>query len=198
MHFFPLIANLNGRRCLAVGSGSLIEEKAETLRKCGAVVRRNNVFIAEEAEDVFLILADVDESIAAQIRTFGERHRVFVNIVDKPEYCSFIVPAIARRNDLLITVSTSGKSPSLASWIRERLETEFGPEYQELIEALGSTRGTVKTELDSYGDRKAFYRALFEGGILQLAAHGGKGAVRDELRRQLDAFKKRAPRQTRT
>jgi siroheme synthase-like protein len=197
MHFYPLFADLNGRLCLAIGRGNLIEEKSRALRRCGALVRRQEVFSVEEAEGVFLIVADVDEDLAAEIKDFGDRTQIFVNVVDKPKYCSFVVPAIAQQSDLLIAICTSGKSPSLAGWIRERIQTEFGPEYGSLLDILGKTRNDVKKALQHYGDRKAFYRDLLESDIITTAQSGGSEALQLELNRRLQEFKRTRSPQTR-
>jgi precorrin-2 dehydrogenase/sirohydrochlorin ferrochelatase len=198
MRYYPLFADLNGRTCLLIGEGKMAEEKSASLQKSGAVVRRRNCFSEEDAQDVFLIVADVEEDLARQIQAFGERNRVFVNIVDKPKYCSFIVPAIVQQSDLQIAISTSGRSPALAGWIRERMQEEYGPEYSSLLDALGETREDVKKGLRRYGDRKAFYRELLESGILQIAQCKGKEAVRHELNRRLREFKRTLLHQART
>ncbi len=196
MRYYPLFADLNGRTCLVVGEGKMVKEKAEKLEKSGAVVRQRVSFTEEDAEDVFLIVADVEEDTAQKIRAFGERNRIFVNIVDKPMFCSFIVPAIVQQRDLLIAISTSGKSPALAGWIRERFEREFGPQYSSLLDVLGETRNDVKEAIERYRDRKAFYRELFETGILDLARLGDKEAVSLELRRRLEQFNRIRRRKT--
>lgn len=190
MRYYPLFADLNGRACLLIGEGGMIEEKAESLKQSGANVRKRACFSGEDAKDVFLIVADVEERVAREIQAFGERNRVFVNVVDKPKYCSFIIPAIAEQRDLLIAISTSGKSPALAGWIKERFQEEFGPAYGSLLDTLGDTREDVKKVLPRYNDRKTFYRELLDDGILELAESGGKEAVHLELNRRLQKFKR--------
>jgi precorrin-2 dehydrogenase/sirohydrochlorin ferrochelatase len=174
----------------------MIQEKLESLKKSGAVIRLRPEFHEKDAEDVVLIVADVKEDIAREIQSFGDRNRIFVNIVDKPDYCSFIVPAIVERGNLLIAISTSGSSPALAGWIRERFQQEFGPEYGGLLDALGETRNEVKKFLPRYGDRKAFYRHLLESGILRVASREGAEEAKKQLRRQLQEFE--SALQTRT
>ena len=193
MNYYPLFANLAGRVCLAIGEGELIEEKANALTACGAAVRRSNSFDPGDARDAFLIVADVREDQAGEIAEFGDENRVFVNIVDKPRFCSFIVPAIVRREELLMAVSTSGLSPALAGWIREQLEREYGAEYGDLLHALGETREQVKKAIESYSDRKAFYRQLLDEGILETARTRGRDAVDLELQQLLRKFKDRTP-----
>lgn len=190
MSYYPLYTDLSGRTCLLVGVGKMIEEKSESLKDSGAVIRRRSSFSEEDARGVFLIVADVEEETAERIQAFGERNQVFVNIVDKPKYCSFIVPAVVQQENLLIAISTSGKSPVLAGWIRERLQQEYGPQFGCLLDVFGKTRKTVKETLPRYSDRKAFYRRLLDGGILQTAGRG-REAVEQQLVTSLQKFKKR-------
>jgi siroheme synthase-like protein len=197
MRYFPLYVDLKGRLCLLVGKGKMIQEKSELLQKAGALIRKRDCFSEADADDVFLIVADVEEECACRIQAFGELNQVFVNIVDKPRYCSFIVPAIVQQKDLLIAISTSGKSPALAGWIREQLQAEYGPSFRNLLDALGETREDVKEKLPKYGDRKAFYRELLEGGIASTAKRG-REAVRLELETHLHEFRKTLQRQTKT
>jgi precorrin-2 dehydrogenase/sirohydrochlorin ferrochelatase len=68
---------------------------------------------------------------------------MLVNAVDQPEDCNFIVPAIVRRGDLVIAISTTGKSPALAKMLRERLELQFGYEYEIFLILIGKLRKKI-------------------------------------------------------
>jgi precorrin-2 dehydrogenase/sirohydrochlorin ferrochelatase len=91
-------------------------------------------------------------------------------VVDVPEYCDFFYPAVVRRGDLQIAISTTGQSPSLAQKIRQQMERQFGPGYAEWVEQLGATRRLIlASELDketksellhSLASREAFEAAL--------------------------------------
>lgn len=186
--YYPAFLDLRDKPCLVVGTGDLCEEKAATLERAGARVSRSVGFDEEMARDHFLIVADVDEALARTIWEFGGRHRIFVNIVDKPRFCSFILPAVLHRGDLQIAVSTGGASPALAGWIRRRLEQDFGSEFAVLLEELGRTRQSIRRRFSRYSDRKFFYYRLFENGILESARTGGEAAVRERLERAVEEF----------
>ena len=188
MRYYPLYADLRGRPCLVVGRGSLAEEKAASLERAGARVRRRETFEPEDARDVFLIVADVPPDEAARIQRFGDAHCRFVNIVDKPRHCSFILPAILERDDLLVAVGTSGSSPAMAGWIRRQLESQFGPEYPAVLRALGRTREEVKARIPEYADRKRFYRELLDGGLLDIARNEGAQAAETRLRSRIEVW----------
>ena len=186
---YPAFLDLRGRRCLVVGDTSLAAEKAAGLKASGALAELSPEFDPIRALGAFLIVADVDEGAARQIQEFGERERVFVNIVDKPEFCSFILPAIVRRGELSVAISTGGASPSLAGWLRRRLESVLGDEYGLLLSELRRTREEVKSRIPGYMDRKDFYYSLLDGGILDVAQRSGIPGVRLELSRKLEEFR---------
>jgi len=70
----------------------------------------------------------------------ARRRKILCNSVDDPPHCDFFYPAIVRRGDLQIAISTNGKSPALAQRLRQRLELQFGPEYAEKLSELGAAR----------------------------------------------------------
>lgn len=84
----------------------------------------------------------VNEMVAIEARAAG----VLVNVVDRPELCDFIVPSVIRRGDLLISISTGGRSPALARRLREELERTLGPEYEALARLVGEVRESLKKD----------------------------------------------------
>jgi len=121
--------------------------------------------------------------VATSSRTLNERayreaqsRGVLCNVVDVPDLCDFFYPAVVRRGDLQIAVSTAGQSPSLAQQIRQQLEKQFGPGYTEWVAELGETRKLIlASDLDkerkldllhSLASREAFQAALAEASDL--------------------------------
>lgn len=186
MRYYPLFADLQKRICLVVGRTSLCEEKASQLRRAGATVQRTDSFAPEQAAGAFLIVADVEREEGERIRAYGDNHHIFVNIVDKTDLCSFIIPALVEQEDLLIAVSSSAKSPALSGWIRRRLQREFGSEFAEMLRILGEMRARIQNALPDYEERKQFYFDLFEEGLLEQARTGGGSAVRRRVLERLD------------
>lgn len=86
--------------------------------------------------------ADEAASVVRQARTAG----VLVNVEDEPAACDFHNVAQVRRGDLLLTVSTGGKSPGLAARVRRALERQFGPEWAARLESLAAQRSAWKAE----------------------------------------------------
>ena len=162
---FPMFVKLDGRPVLVVGAGRVGEPKIRGLLPTGAKIR----VVANEASDVVrrwstsgqivleergFVLSDLDGIFLVVVATssrdlnefvFGEAHArgVLCNVVDVPEQCDFYYPAVVRRGDLQIAVSTSGQSPSLAQRIRQQLERQFGPGYERWVAELGETRRKI-------------------------------------------------------
>ena len=184
--FYPVFLDLRGRPCLVIGNGELADEKARGLERAGARVLRSSSFDPERS-DVFLIVAVTeDRTQGRRIKDFADRRGILVNVVDQTPNCSFIAPAIVRRGDLVLAISTSGKSPALARKIRQQLEAEFGPEYGDLVQALGEVRPLAKERLDSFRKRSEFYnRMVRDPELLETARCRGAAAVRSRLERAL-------------
>lgn len=188
MEYFPILADLRNRECLVVGRGSMADDKARLLARAGARVRRLERFDAAEAVEAVLIVADVDRREAAEIQEYGRRHRILVNIVDKPAFCSFIFPAVLERGDLLVAVSTQGRSPALAGWLKEKLFDSLGREYGRALEVLGQTRREIQSILPGYQDRRDFYRDLFSRGWLDRFVDSRGAPAAEELLQEARAF----------
>jgi precorrin-2 dehydrogenase/sirohydrochlorin ferrochelatase len=92
-----------------------------------------------------LFVAGLDAASAAvaqEARAAG----ILVNVEDQPELCDFHVPALVRRGELLLTVSTGGKSPGLSRALREELERLFGPEWDERLDEIGRLRESWRSQ----------------------------------------------------
>jgi precorrin-2 dehydrogenase/sirohydrochlorin ferrochelatase len=110
---------------------------------------------------------------AAVFREAGARG-ILCNAVDDPEHCDFYYPAVVRRGDLQIAISTSGRSPALAQRLRKELEQQFGPEYERCLEYLGAMReGLLQSEPDVEARRQRLHE-LAARRHLELVAAGEK------------------------
>lgn len=162
MSLFPLFVKLENRSCLVVGAGVIAEGKIRSLLEAGAAISvvapratpqvrdwaatnaiawRRRKFTPADLDDKFLVVAATPVA-AVNALVFGEaRHRkILCNSVDDPPHCDFFYPAIVRRGDLQIAISTNGKSPALAQRLRQRFERQFGPEYADKLSELGAAR----------------------------------------------------------
>jgi precorrin-2 dehydrogenase / sirohydrochlorin ferrochelatase len=169
---FPMFVKLERRNVLVVGAGQVGELKIRGLLPTGASVRvvareasqavrewahngeialEERAFLLSDLDDVFLIVvASSSRDLNELIFQEAQSRRIPCNVVDVPEQCDFYYPAVVRRGDLQIAISTSGQSPSLAQRIRQQLERQFGPGYARWVAELGETRRRVlASNLDS-------------------------------------------------
>jgi precorrin-2 dehydrogenase / sirohydrochlorin ferrochelatase len=175
MSLFPMFLKIAGRRVLVVGAGKVAEGKIAGLLDTGArvrVVARDATAAVRgwardgqiELEVRSFSVADLDGAFIAIVATASRDLNEFVyreaqargvlcNVVDVPEYCDFFYPAVVRRGDLQIAISTSGQSPSLAQKLRQQLEKQFGPGYAAWVAELGETRRLIQAS-DLSSERK--------------------------------------------
>src|SRR5438094_2476617 len=159
MGFYPVFLELAGRRCLVVGGGLVAERRVHGLLAANAAVtvvspaltpalgalasggqirhdRRS--FAPDDLDGVDLAFAATDRGEVNAALSLAARARgVWVNAADDPAYCTFILPAVVRRGELSVAVSTGGTSPALARAIREELERYLTAEYVTLAEIAG-------------------------------------------------------------
>jgi precorrin-2 dehydrogenase/sirohydrochlorin ferrochelatase len=162
MTLFPIFLKLEGRSCLVVGAGVIGEPKIESLLTSGASIRviapfataavaewawagrivwESREFNTADLDGVFLVIAATSSrEVNGAIFHEAQQRNILCNVVDDPEYCDFYYPAVVRRGDLQLAISTNGHSPALAQRIRRELEIQFGPEYGEWLEELGKIR----------------------------------------------------------
>lgn len=191
-NLFPMFMKLVAKQCLVVGAGKVGEPKIGGLIYTGARIHVVAIeasgqvhdwadagkidlelrpFSESDLDGKFLaVAATASESLNKLIYREAQRRGVLCNVVDVPEYCDFFYPAVVRRGDLQIAISTAGQSPSLAQKIRKQLERQFGEGYAAWVEQLGETRRLIlASDLDqeakwellhSLASREAFEAAL--------------------------------------
>ena len=199
MRYWPVNLDLEGRTCLVVGGGEVGERKVRALLESGARVRLVSreltsglsdlarsgqvdhvgaEYRIEHLSGVVLVFAatsdaDLNTRLSQEARTRG----LWVNVVDQPELCTFIVPASVSRGDLTISVSTGGRSPALAKRVRARLEEEFGPEYAVFLQLMGLVRTRILAAGRPASENRVLFRRLVDSPLLdRLAAADWEGA----------------------
>ncbi|MCX6346100.1 MAG: bifunctional precorrin-2 dehydrogenase/sirohydrochlorin ferrochelatase [Armatimonadetes bacterium] len=199
MGYYPIIIDLTDKPCLVIGGGGIAYRKAQALVDAGSrvklispevdkriealknviVVRR--VYQPGDLDGYALVFAatgnrEVNSIIAHEAAEKG----IPINVVDDPELCSFIVPAILRRGDLMIAVTTSGKGPALSKKIKNQLENIFGEEYAPYIALLGEMRERVKELYPTQTEREAaMNRVIDNSEVLDLLRDGRDQEARE-------------------
>jgi precorrin-2 dehydrogenase/sirohydrochlorin ferrochelatase len=113
-----------------------------------------------------------DPGVNQQVYREALERGLLVNIADDPEHCNFLVPAILRRGELTIAISTGGRSPALARRLREELEELFPPEYAEHLEEITRLRRRLRESLPRPEQREMAWRSLMNRGLLALLREG--------------------------
>jgi precorrin-2 dehydrogenase/sirohydrochlorin ferrochelatase len=198
MSLFPIFLKLEGRRCLVVGAGKIGESKVRSLLEAGASVRvvaleagnaiaeladvglidlEQRGFEAKDLDGTFLVIAAT--SVTSLNQTIFEEAQVrgvLCNAVDDPQRCDFYYGAVMRRGDLQIAISTAGNSPALAQRLRRQLEVQFGPEYGEWLEQLGSVRKQLfSSEIDPEMRRHLLHEIASQHAFEALHSLDAKG-----------------------
>ena len=143
----PISLTENARVGLA-GQGDALGRRASLLIGSGV----NPVLLASDAEDgaleglALVFIAGLDGEAARRLAVRARRAGALVNVEDVTELCDFHVPAIVRRGDLTLTVSTAGKAPGLSRRFREWLETQVGPEWEDRVASLNAARLAWRAE----------------------------------------------------
>jgi precorrin-2 dehydrogenase/sirohydrochlorin ferrochelatase len=186
--------NLANACCTVIGGGEVAARKVTALRAAGArpvvispvlcdalqrQVEEGKIdAIQREYEPgdlagVWLAIAATDnaatnEAVWQEAQSTG----CLVNVVDDPDRCNFHVPAIVRRGDLTLSISTGGNSPALARRIRRSLEQQFDTAYESYLALLGELRPLVQEKVPNQADRKMLWETLLDANILDLLRAG--------------------------
>ena len=202
--YYPIALDLNGKRCLVVGGGVIADGKLDALLAAGAevtvvsptVLPRIDVLAAEgrivlhrrpyRADDVagavLVIGATDDRAVNAVVAADGRAVGALVNAVDDIPNCDFFAVAIVRRGDLQVTISTNGRSPAFARWMRERLDAELPAEYGDLLAVLGDVRDELKAR-GPIPEYEHWQAAI--GDVLADLRRGDRAAAEARLRDRL-------------
>jgi precorrin-2 dehydrogenase/sirohydrochlorin ferrochelatase len=198
---YPVNLVVGGRRCLVVGAGAVAAQKARGLLGCGASVHvvapdagpeirrlaaegrltwEARPYRRGDLDGCWLAVTATGEAAVNQaVADDGEAARVWVNAADDPARCSFTLPARLRQGPLLVTFSTQGRSPAVASWLRRRFSSEFGPEYATLIDLLSQER--TRLQADGRATEGLSWQSALDSGMLELVRQGRLAEAKERL-----------------
>ncbi len=188
MQYYPIFLDLSNQPCLVIGGGFIAERKVESLLSAQGQVSlisptltpQLQTWAAEQRITVqqrpyqpgdmqgfsLVFAATSDEALHRQIADEAKAAGIFLNVVDRPALCSFIVPAIVSQGDLSIAISTNATSPAMAKKIRQELAAQFGPEYDLALQLLARVRERISQEQVSSQDRQRRFTALVNSPLL--------------------------------
>ncbi len=194
MRYYPIFVNLSGKKCLVVGVGEVGLRKIAALASCGpeeilaldlaplddkgrealshpSIIFQQRSFERSDLDGRFIVMACTDsEDLNWEISRACAERGVLCNIVDQPEKCSFIVPALFTQGDLTMAVSTGGSSPAMARKIRRGLHEFFGSEYGALLLLMNRLRPKVLGLGLGTKQNSALFRTLVDSELLEAMA----------------------------
>lgn len=196
MDYLPIFLNAKGKKCLVVGGGEVSLRKTSMLLQAGALVTivspelipqlvnlAGTTHIAERfkpshLDDHLLVVAATDEqSTNEAVSAEAKRRNIPVNVVDSPELCTFIMPAILDRSPIVVAFSSGGASPVLIRMLRGKLETLIPQAYSQLASFSARFRSLVKTRVINPSRRRIFWETVFEGPISEKVFAGDEAAA---------------------
>lgn len=195
MGYYPVALRLDGRLCVVIGGGDVAARKVEALLFAGGrvtvvapelaaslaaraetheVVHRPRRYRQGDLRGAFLAVAATDdEDVQRAVAAEAEAEHALLNVVDAPALCTFILPAIVRRRDVTVSISTGGASPTLARKMREVLAEQVGDEYGVLADVLGRLRSRVAAS----AERREMFGRLVDSPALTWLREGRFGEV---------------------
>ncbi|MBU2886433.1 siroheme synthase CysG [Gilvimarinus agarilyticus] len=205
MEYFPFFMHLRGRPVLLVGGGDIAIRKARLLNKAGArlqvvsrevapeleaIVRdgggsiRVGEFTPDDLNAVVLVLAATDNAeVNRNISEHAQARQLPVNVVDSPELCTVITPAIVDRSPLMIAISSGGEAPVLARRVRAQLEQWLPTSYGRLAGLASRFRQAVKDKFSDGDQRRRFWEQVLSGPIAE-QVYAGKDEQADRMLRE--------------
>ncbi len=195
MRYLPLYLDAHALPCLIVGGGEVAARKLAWLRRAGAtvtLVAPERCPALQESEDFHYLAArfdpthvdgqrlviaatnqyEVNLAVAEACRARG----IPVNVVDTPSLCSFIVPALVDRSPLIVSISTGGAAPVLATRVRSQIEALLPASLAALTAFMGEQRATVKARHPTPNARRRFWQRFLASEIPALLARAAPAA----------------------
>ncbi len=152
---FPIILNPEKTDILVIGNGEATKRRIELLQAANATFE--HIETDDIAQDTFsragvVFIADFDDFTSGTLYDQAKLAGCLVNVEDKKQYCDFHVPAMVRRGELLLTVSTGGGSPRLARRLRMMLERLFPESWAEHLKLISTKRDEWKADGASFAE----------------------------------------------
>jgi len=189
--YYPVCLDIKQKNCLVAGGGDVGARKASGLLSCGAIVKVvspefsfafeklkskgielvKREYKIEDLDGMFLVIGATDNTeVNKKIHRDAEARNMLCNIADFPQACNFILPAVVRRGDLMITASTSGRSPAFAKKLKKDLENQFGKEYADFLFLMGEIRKRLLREKHAPEEHKPMFEKIIRKGLLNMIA----------------------------
>jgi precorrin-2 dehydrogenase/sirohydrochlorin ferrochelatase len=186
--YYPVMLDVSGKACLIVGGGKIARRKVDSLLEAGAlvtvialevsamlmaraglgeIVLKKRAFQSGDTAAYSIVIAATDQAeVNEAVYEEANAHGAWVNVTDRPDRSSFIVPSVVRRGKLILTVSTGGASPSVARTIARELEACYGTEYEIYLDFLSELRLKVQSSVKDIEIRQHLFKRALDWDIL--------------------------------
>ena len=155
------------------------------LAQDGAIILKTRSYRRSDVNHMFLVVGATDDNdLNRQIFKDAEAIGTLCNIADQPEACNFILPSVVHQGDLVIAISTSGKSPAFAKQLRKDLEKTFGKEYADFLQLMGAVREKLLADEHAPETHKEKFEDLIHNGLIDLIKNRQTEAI-DALLREI-------------
>ncbi len=212
MNYFPVFLDSKRIRAIIIGGGDVAARKIELLLKATdniiiispkvnpTVERLINLhglvwcqrkYQPSDIDGVNLVISSTDDAnVNREVSSIAQQKNILVNVVDQPELCSYITPAIIDRNPMLVAISSSGSSPVLVRMLREQLDKLLPSRYGKLAEFCYKFRDHVKARVKGIRNRRLFWEQILQGNIGQSVLSGQTDSAEQQL---IVSLKKEVP-----
>lgn len=211
----PIFVNLDERPVLIVGGGSVASRKVAAVRKTDAQLTVIAPELCNElqklagtgeirhlargfrrgdtAEFALVFAATNDDTVNSAVADEARAAGILVNVADKPEDCTFVMPSIIDRNPVQIAISSAGASPLLARLLRARLETLIPSGFGDLAKLVAGFRNAVKQRFSDLDQRRRFWEDVLQGPIAELFFSGQQHRAMKRLEAKLENAQDQPP-----
>jgi len=198
--YYPAFLDLREKLCVVVGGGPVASRKIESLILAGARVQvvapevieeitcmdhveiRLKKYKKEDLKQAYLVIAATDDmDINRAVSQDAHSRRIFCNVVDIPDLCSFIVPSLIEKGPIKIAISTGGLSPALSKNLRKKIGFLIGDEYETLAAILGKVRPLILAQEGGHEAHKRIFDVLIDSHLLEAITKGDRLLVEDIL-----------------
>lgn len=186
--YYPIMVNIKDKEIVVIGGGKVAYRKVKSFISFGCTVKVISPTIIDELENIenkvilirdfykedyiknsYIVVASTDDKdLNEQIGLYCKEKNILCNVVDNPGLSSYIVPSIVKRGDLVISVSTNGKSPSLASKIKKDIEKQYSDDYEEYLNLLGNIRSKIIDKYENNDEKRYLLNNLINMTIEEL------------------------------
>ncbi|NNC99195.1 MAG: uroporphyrinogen-III C-methyltransferase [Gammaproteobacteria bacterium] len=188
MQNYPIFMNLRNQPCLVVGGGEVALRKIRLMRSAGAsitvIAPQLCPALEKEYDDQIhhlarkftdsdignyrlITAATSDGAVNQRVSELAQAKNIPVNVVDRPEHCSFITPSIVDRSPVVIAISTGGGAPVLARLLRSKLESFIPASYGQLAAAMSRYRERVRQKFPHEQSRRRFWDKIVHGSVAE-------------------------------